>query len=140
MNSPMPYTIEELETASRVLLGKIYGAGFGPDACREITREVLNSILMADGYTAPENKPERHNLIGFQIIDAMSNEDIIDEVLAHQRKEWMKASRNQLKKLIVAARMNDYQQRLMAEAKFGPDYSNGGLWGLFGGGNTTTDE
>lgn len=109
----------------------------GSDTVAWALADALESVLI----TSPETpKPERHSLLGFQVIDEMSNEDIVDEVLAHQRKEWLKASRNQLKKLVVAARMNDYQQRLMAEAKFEPDYGNGGLWGLFGGGNTTTDE
>lgn len=69
--------------------------------------------------------PERHKLIGFQIIGEMTHDDLIEECIDFQSEQWRKATPNMLKQLVIQARLHRQKERLETEAKLEPE-------GLFG--------
>lgn len=92
--------------------------------------EVAAKIL--DLAWADEKKPDppRMNVLGFQLIDEMTDEELIEEAVAFQRTQWEKASRNIRKKFVVEARLHLVKERLIEEAKFEPEAGPFGMLGI----------
>lgn len=70
-------------------------------------------------------------MIGFKVIGEMSRDDLIEELLAHQRESAIKQTTDDLKKLIISMRMHDVHRRLITEARLGIDT----LWGVLNDGS-----
>jgi hypothetical protein len=64
----------------------------------------------------------------------MTQDEMLEEALAFQRSQWVKASKNQLKKFVIEARAHQHKERLIAEAKLEPE------WTIFGGGLATDND
>jgi hypothetical protein len=61
-----------------------------------------------------EEKPEV--VTGFEIINGMTKEQMISECMQYQLKLWQSLPEGALRKMVVAVRVNDYQERMKAEA------------------------
>lgn len=55
-------------------------------------------------------------IVGSKLIGLMTKDELIDELLAHQRAEFEEQNITDLKAMVVNSRMEGYRNRLLAEA------------------------
>lgn len=70
-----------------------------------------------------EGNDENEFLTGFGMIKDMTPDELIEEILSHQRKILEEMDNvNQLRANVVELRVNDYKKRLAAEAGLVPTF------------------
>lgn len=79
---------------------------------------------------APKPEPERYTLHGFRDLGDMTHDELLEECIAFQLKLWEGFPKNALQNMVIAARVNDYKNRLVAEA--GIDDGPLGFLGMVG--------
>ena len=68
-------------------------------------------------------------MIGFKIIGKMSRDELIEEMLMHQRAMAQQQTTDALKQLIISMRMTEVHDRMIKEAELEPST----VWGLLHG-------
>jgi hypothetical protein len=68
------------------------------------------------------------DMIGFALIKEMSKDDMIEEMLSHQRTAWKAMNRHDLIHMLIQGRLIRYKERLTSESDLG-ECSHGGFFG-----------
>lgn len=74
-------------------------------------------------------------MIGFKVIGDMSRDELIEEMLGHQRTMAQRQTTEALKQLIISMRMTEIHHRLIKEANLEPST----VWGLLNGRDDSGD-
>lgn len=70
------------------------------------------------------------DMAGFNVLKDMSDDELVEEIISHQRKELSKQKRQQLMEIVIQMRLCNYKERLKTES--GIQWGMTGLMGLFG--------
>lgn len=126
---------EAIKIAFDVLNKELIKPGRGSDT---LARAVVDALMPDEVTVTLDNstgkftpEPERHSLLGFQIIGDMTKAELIEECVEFQRALWTKTDMDTMKHMVITARSELYKQRLTAEAKLSPPmgfagWTNGG--------------
>lgn len=100
------------------------------DALRELAHKIENSIQedQTGGGMSPTEVSDR--ALGMDIISEMSDQELIEEIIGHQRAALSDFDRNKLKHHVVHLRLSLYHRRLHEEAKMDPPTFLGFLGGF----------